>query len=640
VGLLTKIFGNPEGGGTPSAEPSTTEQAPAEASAPDLPSFEKGDKRDPGSSGIRPAVEPTPARPQAARAHAPNRRPEHPRMYLRPSPTVLDPALPGSTRRQQISVRSNGKETAGTMRGPGAASSKRPLSERSLAERSLSERAPSERSHADRPATERPGSERPVSGRPVSMPDKPARRELASEPGSSPSSRPPPPSRPRPAMVVSPVSLTPEELQEQCSSRPKMPTLVGLGTAVGTPPLPEVAPVGDGLDRRGGHRSKSSAAPLTASSLSEEDVLDDWSAAEGTLVHASGTAPRDVAQFDAVTGDAVDTLPPEDITPFVRALADFAIELSLGPVSRLWLPEVRRSAEALRLTAQHRGEAALNAVSERLLELLRVEPAVPSAELEAADSTVVAEPRASESGASESGASESGASESGASESGASESGASESGASVPASSEAPSNEPALAEPFDGRRREQILHEVTRLSGLLAEWPAHAQDLREEARRRETRIVRELLANFDGIKRDHRARAEEQMSLEQLAGMSAEALAEELELSIERGDELRLALEAHREGRRQRAPDPGQVAHSKRALEELEASTLAFDTCDPEQKSEQRQLRDERRQAMARVNLLLAERGELEWLDALDAMSFAERIERLKRWFESAERPT
>jgi hypothetical protein len=600
VGLLTKIFGNPEAGGSPSAEPSTAEQAPTEASAPDLPSFEKGDKRDPGSSGIRPAVEPT--RPQAARAHAPNRRPEHPRMYLRPTPTVLDPALPGSTRRQQISVRSNGKETAGTMRGAGA-TSKRPLSERSLSERSLSERS------SERSGIERPGSERPISWRPISPPEKPVRREPASEPGSSPSSRPPPPSRPRPAMVVSPVSLTPEELQEQCSSRPKMPTLVGLGTAVGTPPLPEVAPKRAAQRSRGGvaHAAGPESPtndPGAASSLSEEDVLDDWSVAEGAPVSASGTT--DAAPLDTVIGDAIDALPPEDITPFVLALADFAIELSLGPLSRLWLPEVRRSAEALRLTAKHRGEAALRGVSERLLELLRVEPAVPSTELEQVDSV--------------------------ASELAASEPGASERDVPETASSE--------TEPFDGRRREQILHEVTRLAGLLAEWPAHAQDLTEEARRREMRIVRELLANFDGVKRDHRARAEEQMSLEQLAGMSAEALAEEFELSSERGDDLRLALEAYREQRRKRAPDPGHEGHSRRAVEELEASTLAFDTCDPEQKSEQRLRRDERRQAMARVNLLLAERGELEWLDALDALAFAERIERLKQWLESGERPT
>jgi hypothetical protein len=404
-------------------------------------------------------------------------------------------------------------------------------------------------------------------------------------------------------MVVSPVSLTPEELQEQSSSRPKMPTLVGLGTAVGTPPLPEVAPVGEVSTRRAGNRAKSVGAhaaapeppardPLAASSLSEDDVLDDWSVAEGALADAGGGRP------DAATSEAVDGPPPEDITPFVLALANFALELSLGPLSRAWLPEVQRSAEALRLTANHRGEPALCGISERLLELLRVEPALPSTE--PAGSVIASEPT----------------------------------------SAEPTSAEPVVAEPFDGHRREQILHEVARLAGLLAEWPAHAQDLAEEARRRETRIVRELLANFDGIKRDHRARAEEMMRLEELAGMSAETLAEEFELPRERADELRLSLEAYRERQRGRAPEPGHEGRGKRALQELQASMLAFDSCDPEQKSEQRVLRDERRQAMTRVNLLLAERGELEWLDVLESLSFAERIERLEQWLESGERPT
>ena len=77
VGLLTKIFGNPEGGASgpgeaPASEPGSSASAP-ESQPPPLPAYDKAES---GTSGIRPAVEAPASRPREARAPASNRRPE------------------------------------------------------------------------------------------------------------------------------------------------------------------------------------------------------------------------------------------------------------------------------------------------------------------------------------------------------------------------------------------------------------------------------------------------------------------------------------------------------------------------------------------------------------------------------------
>jgi hypothetical protein len=279
------------------------------------------------------------------------------------------------------------------------------------------------------------------------------------------------------------------------------------------------------------------------------------------------------AAFEGLTIPA-DFEAPYDITAPVQLLADFALKLSLGPVSRSWLSDVRRSAHTLLSTGKHRHETALAALSERLLALL------PSAGGEAAEPTLDA-----------------------------------------PASP-----------PLDGALRDQILHEVSRLAGVLPEWPAPAQDLAEEARRRETRVVRELLSVVDGFKRDQRARLEEQMRLEELSSMAAEAIANEFEAPLERAEELRVVLEAYRRDRQTRPPDLGNALGLSRALRELVRTSDEFDDCDPERKEPQRLLRLERRRALTSVNLLLAERGEFEWLEQLEPLSIGARVERLQQW--------
>jgi hypothetical protein len=289
---------------------------------------------------------------------------------------------------------------------------------------------------------------------------------------------------------------------------------------------------------------------------------------------------------------------PADLTPMTQLLADFALKLSLGPISAAWVPAVRRSAQALLATGRDRDETALAAVSARLLELLP--PTRPCAPGEAAEGDFP-----------------------------------SHAAAPLDASSDGAAPR-AEQDPIDGSTREGILHEVSRLAGLLPEWPAAAQDLAEEGRRREARVLRELLASVDGLKRDQRARLEEQSRLEELAAMSAEALAEEFVAPLERAEEIGQLLAAYRLERRTRAPDLGNLLGLRLAIDELERKNDEFEDCDPEQKEAQRMSRGNRRQAMTAVQLLLAERGELDQLDQLEPLSFGERVERLRQWLDAA----
>ncbi|HWO12712.1 MAG TPA: hypothetical protein VNN80_24610 [Polyangiaceae bacterium] len=432
-------------------------------------------------------------------------------MYLRATPASIDPTLPGSTRRQQISVRPASKDPAS--RPPTPPSKRAP------------ERIPT----------------RPMLG----SREEAGRRDPRLEP--TPPGMRLPRVRPRPAMVVSPVSLTPEQLALPPGARPKMQTLLGLGAAVG-----EVL-AADGSD----------AAPLAPR---EEE--------HGLIVTATGAATPapapDAAEAEelAPAGDEVSGVPRHS----VELLADFALKLALGPISSSWAAEAGHAAAALLPAAERRQQAALGAVLARLLELLPVSAAAHS---------------------------------------------------------------PA-AVALDGALREQLVHEVSRLAGLLPEWPAPAQDLAEEARRREGRIVRELLSSVDGTRSDQRARLERQARLDVLGNMSAEALAQELGAPVERGRELRRVVDVYLAERQASTPDIGNQRGLGRALEVLDLAARAFEEADPELKDEQRALRASRRDAMTVVNLLLAERGEHEWLDLLEPLSIGERIERLKQWLSAA----
>lgn len=198
MGLLTKIFGNADGAAEAVVEQPGGGEPGAEGRAASAPRLGKDGAAsrdaDPGSSGIRAAVEPTPPLTQdATRSAAANRRPEHPRLYLRPTPIRIDPSVPGSTRRPQIALRPTGKES-------GAA-------------RASSNGAPRERASVK-----------------ASPPDRPPPPAIHT-----------PPSGTRPAMVVSPVSLTAEEVQLPAGARPKMQTLLGLGMGYGLEVAPDTA---------------------------------------------------------------------------------------------------------------------------------------------------------------------------------------------------------------------------------------------------------------------------------------------------------------------------------------------------------------------------------------------------------------
>jgi hypothetical protein len=387
-----------------------------------------------------------------------------------------------------------------------------------------------------------------------------------------------------------------------------MATLVGLGAALETPPLPLVAPslaasraaspngngasthggaksdgtLIDGSERDGSERGAARSSPRNRGLPLEGSRLSRSSASNGggATNPSHHLQPSERAPFDALNAPT-DVEASHDISAWVRVLADFALKLSLGPLSHAWFSHVRRSAVALLSIGKHRHETALAALSARLLALL------PSQD-----------PALGE-----------------------------------PASLEAESLEKGRT--IDGEQRGQILHELARLAGVLPEWPAAAQDLAEEARRRETRIMRELLTVVDGFKRDQRARLEEQMRLEDLAQMAASMIAEEFEAPLERAAELSLVLENYRRERRTCVPDVGNMVALGRALDDLSRVSREFDECDSERKDSQRVLRLERRQALTSVTLLLAERGELELLDQLEPLSISERVERLQQWFES-----
>ncbi len=190
-----------------------------------------------------PASQPPPsARPETRR-----------RMYLRPPPVRNDAAAIGSTRQPRIVLR---------------------------------------------PSVELPNASLPNANpvaseaRFASFPDPVPKPGGALE---GPSSEP----RPRGALVVSPVSLTEEELQLQDAARPKALTLTGLGAV-------RAAPVPLGVRR------------------------------------------------------------PEGLEGALTLLADFALKLSLGSVSRLWMHDVHQATATLEAAARRREQAALTAALSRL----------------------------------------------------------------------------------------------------------------------------------------------------------------------------------------------------------------------------------------------------------------------------------
>ena len=173
--------------------------------------------------------------------------------------------------------------------------------------------------------------------------------------------------------------------------------------------------------------------------------------------------------------------------------------------------------------------------------------------------------------------------------------------------------------------RTRALPVLWRLSDSVSEWPAPARNLRETARSRERRVVRELLESVDGLRARARASLAQEKPLAHLAGATPELLAAELETPVERARELARIVALYEAERRASPLDVGHQAG-------LREATLALDRCQREFESRDedvRELRQQRRQALRRVNLLLAERGDLALLEELEPLSVSERVERL-----------
>jgi hypothetical protein len=196
--------------------------------------------------------------------------------------------------------------------------------------------------------------------------------------------------------------------------------------------------------------------------------------------------------------------------------------------------------------------------------------------------------------------------------------------------------------------REQVLQLLSELARSLPGWPAWARDFASEARRRERRILRELLLARDGLQASTRERLEQEMSLERLHLAGPEELAAAFDLSVERARQLSADVGAYASERQARPPDvsgsvarrpgasrvsPGRSSALWGAVTDLEQHAQAFVDCDEDQRSDLRLARARRRDALSRVNLLLAESGELELLETLVPCAVTERILRLRSWF-------
>jgi hypothetical protein len=174
--------------------------------------------------------------------------------------------------------------------------------------------------------------------------------------------------------------------------------------------------------------------------------------------------------------------------------------------------------------------------------------------------------------------------------------------------------------------RSRALPVVWRLSDSVPDWPAAARNLRETARRRERRVLSEILRGVDGLRERARTGFIREQTLAQLVAATPEQLAEQLATPVERARELAHFVSGYEAERRSRPIDLGHRLALQHAALALEQRQRDFEACD-EDPHEARQLR---RQAVLRLNLVLAERGDLELLDELEPLAVAERVERLR----------
>ena len=351
-------------------------------------------------------------------------------------------------------------------------------------------------------------------------PERPSRpsRPLESTvvaPKSNPSPAPEFP-RMRTPLIVSPKSLTPEELLAP-TGRPPLPTL-RLDFAL---LHPENGSPGNGAHANGSVAAAALPAAHNGAAYSPSPAIE-----------ALESAPEEAqAAFDAA----------------IELLVDFAYRLALGPVSEEWMAAGAGAARTLKHAARGGWQPHLLASFEALERLL------------------------------------------------------------------------------DEGARTRALPVVWRLSDSVPEWPARARNLRETARGRERRVVSELLASIDGLRAGPRASLAQEKPLAHLTGASSELLAAELETPVERARELAQLVALYEAERRSSPVDVGHQAALRHATIELDRCQREFESRD----EDLRDVRRQRRQALTRVNLVLAERGDLELLDELEPLPVAERVERL-----------
>jgi hypothetical protein len=647
VGLLTKIFGNGEG----RAE-GANERSGEDAEGSGVTEIGGGDHSSPlpaeaGSSGLRTSLD-------AAAPRDGRRRPEHPRLYLRVTPVRVEPIVPGA-RRPQGSGRRKALEGAtsriplqfvptATLERSDTDTITRRVSGRESNGYVPSDRAVTEDHDVQRRALLREAMSREGGSRDAGSRESVSRRRL-SEAGSSEGSIPKEGStaarlglngsRSKTALVVSPISLTPEELALPRGRRP-MPTLVGLGAALSTgregspgserpPPLPdstdaEVEAAFEGATRpreavKGGVRDANGVQNGGAAARVRDDVADyvpsrytddeddpdeidasDQLEADDALgdFDATGDLIEDDGEPDADGGDptGADTAAREitarDIAAKDIAAQDNAPQRLVATASASTAPDAPSQDEidtALHVLADYSVRLWLGPVSSAWVA--EVERAVTL--LESAPSVVRR-----------------------------------------PGSAATLSRLKELAAIGS---REEILQVVAALPLTLEQWPRWASDLASEARRREQSILGELFVALDGLKAPLRRQVAEESTLERLSRASAEVLSEYFETPLERAAELAGILAAYVREREARVPEVDNYDSVWAALSELEARTREFEDCDEEQSGELRAARKRRRDAVTRINLLLSERGEHALLEELVPCAVSERIRRLRTRF-------
>jgi hypothetical protein len=405
----------------------------------------------------------------------------------------------------------------------------------------------------------------------------PARRDAvvdASAPG--PQITSPDAVRTQPELTVDVSHLTSERLQPKAEpAQPRGAALDGLAapedvTTTSTPSTPAMPTDADRDVRDVSTRAVSDVSEEFDISEEELDAWEDLISSDDEL--ASEGERRASGGRPSVRGASglAKRASPKELDACLHLLAEFAVRVTIGPLAPAWVPEVQRAAGVLRSAAP----VSQNATSSVLLA--------------------------------------------------------------------------GLGSLVDIGSREQVSQLMSELARSLPEWPAWASDLASEARRRERRILHELLLARDGLQAPIRERLEQEMSLERLRLVTPEELAAAFDFSVERARQLSEHVRSYAAERQARPPDlggpvarksggsrvsPGRSSALWGAVAELEQHAQAFSDCDEDQRGELRAARARRRDALSRVNLLLAESGELELLETLVPCAVTERILRLRSWF-------